>query len=57
MTKFILGTLVPQVPRDTKSGYNLVYGSCLSKTLDDRMGLLVVHLVLDESCLSGSRGG
>jgi hypothetical protein len=46
-----------QAPKDTKSSYNLVCESCLAKTLDDRMGLLVVHLVLDGSCLPGCRGG
>ena len=46
-----------QAPKDTKSRYNLVCGSCLAKTLDDRMGLLVVHLVLDGACFSGCRGG
>ena len=46
-----------QAPKDSKSRYNLVCGSCLAKTLDDRMGLLVVHLVLDGSCLPSSRGG
>src|SRR5215470_19185234 len=57
MTESTFCTLVPQAPKDTKSRYNLVCGSYLAKTLDDRMGLLVVHLDLDGSCLPGRRGG
>lgn len=45
-----------QVPRDTKSRYNVACGTCLAKTPDDRVGLLVVHPVLDGACLPGGRG-
>jgi len=45
-------------PFDTcNSGYNRSHGTFFAKGLAGRFCLFVVHLVLDESCFSGCRGG
>ena len=57
MVRAYLCRFVPSISVSCNSGYNRLHGTQFAKGLAGRFCLPVVHLVLDGSCLSGSRGG